>query len=145
MRESFNLDADPPIVTIDATISKHRRRDVLPLLPATAKLIRQHLALRLPGVPAFKVPNSTYTSRMLQHDLRDAGIPYCVNGRFADFHSLRHTFISNLAIGGVHPAVAQALARHSTIVLTMNRYSHILPSSQVEALQKLPSLRRAAQ
>jgi len=31
-------------------------------------------------------------------------------GRYADFHSLRHTFISNLAVAGVHPKTAQRLA-----------------------------------
>jgi hypothetical protein len=39
----------------------------------------------------------------------------------ADFHALRHTYISNLASAGVHPKIAQALARHSTITLTMDR------------------------
>ena len=34
-------------------------------------------------------------------------------GLVADFHSLRHTFISNLARAGVHPKLAQSLARHS--------------------------------
>jgi site-specific recombinase XerD len=42
-----------------------------------------------------------------------------------DFHALRHTFISNLARAGVHPRNAQALARHSTIDLTMNVYTHV--------------------
>ena len=62
---------------------------------------------------------------MIRRDLDEAGIPYRDDaGRVADFHSLRHTFITNLARGGVHPKVAQALARHSTITLTMDRYSH---------------------
>ncbi|MFW5690732.1 MAG: tyrosine-type recombinase/integrase, partial [Planctomycetota bacterium] len=46
-------------------------------------------------------------------------------GRVVDFHALRHTFISNLARAGVHPRNAQALARHSTIDLTMNVYTHV--------------------
>jgi hypothetical protein len=37
-----------------------------------------------------------------------------------DLYALRHTFISNLAAGGVHPKTAQGLARHSTITLTMD-------------------------
>jgi len=41
------------------------------------------------------------------------------------FHALRHTFISNLARAGIHPRNAQALARHSTIDLTMNVYTHV--------------------
>ncbi len=46
------------------------------------------------------------------------------SGHVIDFHALRHTFITNLARGGVHPKTAQSLARHSTITLTMDRYSH---------------------
>jgi hypothetical protein len=34
-------------------------------------------------------------------------------GRVFDFHSLRHQYISNLAAAGVHPKIAQTLARHS--------------------------------
>ena len=41
----------------------------------------------------------------------------------ADFHALRHTFITNLAESGVHPKLAQELARHSTITLTMDKYT----------------------
>jgi len=66
-----------------------------------------------------------------------------MTGRVADFHSLRHSFISNLARGGVHPKVAQALARHSTIVLAMDRYSHTLVGEQADALNVLPDLSAA--
>jgi len=53
---------------------------------------------------------------------------------------LRHIFISRLAKAGVHPKVAQDLARHSDIKLTMNRYTHTVLEDQVLALDKLPSL-----
>lgn len=46
-------------------------------------------------------------------------------GRVADFHALRHTYITNLATAGVSPKTAQTLARHSTITLTMDRYTHL--------------------
>src|SRR6516225_6788106 len=68
---------------------------------------------------------------MFRADLEAAGL-------VADFHALRHTFITNLANGGVHPKVAQALARHSTITLTMDRYSHTLMGDQADALRVLP-------
>ena len=48
-----------------------------------------------------------------------------VDGCGCDFHGLRHSFISNLAAGGVHPKVAQQLARYSTITLTTDCYSHL--------------------
>ena len=46
-------------------------------------------------------------------------------GLFADFHSNRHTFITNLERVGVSPRRAQSLARHSDIRLTMGVYTHI--------------------
>jgi hypothetical protein len=61
-------------------------------------------------------------------------------GRVADFHCLRHSFISNLARGGVHPKIAQQLARHSTITLTMDRYSHTVLGELSDALLALPEL-----
>ena len=61
-------------------------------------------------------------------------------GRVADFHSLRHTFISNLAASGVHPKVAQQLARHSTITLTMDRYSHLGLIDMTAGLSALPNI-----
>ena len=60
------------------------------------------------------------------------------DGRVADFHSLRHGFISNLARAGVHPKEAQ-LARHSTITLTMDRYTHV-GITDLTAGQRLPGL-----
>ena len=56
----------------------------------------------------------------------------------ADFHALRHSFVTLLADGGVHPKTAQDLARHSDINLTMNRYTHTLLEKQSEALAVLP-------
>ena len=61
-------------------------------------------------------------------------------GRVFDFHALRHQFISNLASAGVHPKVAQQLARHSTIDLTMNRYTHLAVADVAGALDLLPEL-----
>ena len=80
------------------------------------------------------------TARMLRSDLKRAGIPYHDDkGRVADFHALRHTFITQLARSGVHPAKAKALARHSTITLTMDVYSHVETDELRGALDMLPA------
>ena len=50
------------------------------------------------------------------------------------------SFISNLARGGVHPKVTRQLARHSTITLTMDRYSHTSRGELSDALSALPGL-----
>jgi hypothetical protein len=78
---------------------------------------------------------------MLRNDLRAADIPYQdAPGRFFDFHSLRGQFISGLAAGDVHPKVAQVLARHSTVTLTMDHDTHVDVLDVTGALDRLPAL-----
>jgi hypothetical protein len=55
-------------------------------------------------------------------------------------HCLRHTTGTLLATAGVHPKTAQSIMRHSTIELTMGRYTHTLAGQESEAVGKLPDL-----
>jgi integrase len=81
------------------------------------------------------------SAKMLRKDLEAAKIAYRdADGRVFDFHALRHQFISNLARGGVHPKEAQTLARHSTITLTMDRYTHLALADLTSALDRLPAI-----
>lgn len=141
-RSSFDLNPRAAMVTVEAAYSKHRRTDTLPLRPDLAQALGFHLADVTPAVTAFRMPKCRkVTAEMFRADLEAAGIVYRDDGGLvADFHSLRHTFISNLAAGGVHPKVAQSLARHSTITLTMDRYTHTCIGEQADALTVLPDL-----
>lgn len=143
-RASFAFDGDNPAVTVLAEYSKRRREDSLPLRRELVEALRPFLATKLPGAPVFKMPKHRKAMmKAFRADLEAAGIAYRNGaGRVADFHALRHTFISNLASGGVHPKVAQTLARHSTITLTMDRYSHTLREQETDALAVLPDLTR---
>src|ERR1043166_505239 len=81
------------------------------------------------------------TEMLRERDPEHPGIPSVdADGRVFDFHGLRHQFISNLAAAGVHPKAAQMLARHSTITLTMDRYTHLGLVDQTAALDMLPGL-----
>ena len=96
------------------------------------------VALQLLAKPVFPLRKDK-AANMLRVDLKTAGIPYCDEaGRVVDFHALRHTHISMLAQAGVSPKVIQALARHSTITLTMDRYAHAEILNQRNALSVLP-------
>ena len=48
--------------------------------------------------------------------------------------------LESLAKSGIHPKMAQDLARHSTIDLTMNHYTHLQLRDRSAALKGLPSL-----
>lgn len=45
------------------------------------------------------------------------------------FHDLRHTYVSFLIAGGIHPRAIQEQAGHASITTTMDRYGHLLPSA----------------
>ncbi|MEW8959688.1 MAG: site-specific integrase [Moorella sp. (in: firmicutes)] len=53
------------------------------------------------------------------------------------FHSLRHTHATLLLTQGVHPKVVQERLGHGSINITLDTYSHVLPSLQEEAAKKL--------
>ena len=44
------------------------------------------------------------------------------------FHDLRHTCATLLLGRGVHPKIVQELLGHATIAMTLDTYSHYLPS-----------------
>ena len=161
-----DLDGDPPTLTVLAAYSKHGREDVQPLRPATAAMLDRWRVESGSGDRLHSVfPSMAQKpAKMLKADLADARadwieeaehdaerkrrtesdfLLYCDHsGQFADFHALRHTYITNLARGGVHPKIAQQLARHSTITLTMDRYSHTVTGELVDGLDALPTLDR---
>jgi len=138
---SFDFEATPCTVRIEASDCKGKRTDDLILMADTAKAIREFLADKEPQDKAFAMPHKANYAVMLRADLADAQIVYKDDaGRDVDAHALRHTFISHLALAGVHPAVCQKLARHASIELTMKYYTHVLHESEVAAIDALKNL-----
>ncbi|WP_213509651.1 tyrosine-type recombinase/integrase [Paenibacillus macerans] len=60
--------------------------------------------------------------------------------RYIRFHDLRHTCASLLLTSGVHPKVVQELLGHSSIKVTLDLYSHLMPNMQSEAVNKLDEM-----
>ena len=82
-----------------------------------------------------------HAAEMLRIDLDAAGIAYRdEEGRVADFHALRHSYITLLSRSGVSPKVAQELARHSDIRLTMQTYTHAGLYDLAAAVESLPPI-----
>ena len=53
------------------------------------------------------------------------------------FHDLRHSAATLLLGMGTHPKVVQEILGHSQISMTMDIYSHVMPSMQKDAMTKL--------
>ena len=168
-QRSFDLSADPPTITVQAVYSKRKRTDTQELHPDVVTYLSKWLEETAPAPTdllfpvSAKVPGGVErrTSKMMRRDLAAARQTWLANaetdderavreqsdflrykdsqGRFADFHANRHTFITNLGRVGVPPKTAQTLARHSDIRLTMNVYSHTDLEEKSAAVRRLPS------
>ncbi|HWP40948.1 MAG TPA: tyrosine-type recombinase/integrase, partial [Tepidisphaeraceae bacterium] len=133
--ESFDLDANAPAIMVEAAYSKHRRRDVQPILPELAEQLRSWLAGKPKGQRVFDVGDKPYL--MWRADLETAGISYRDDdGRFADLYALRHTFATELGRSGASIKTVQQLMRHSDVRLTA-RYMHATRHDQIQALRIL--------
>lgn len=133
--EWFHLD-DPagPTIVIPAEYTKNGKPAPQPIRRELADALRPAIAAREPGRPALVVPDRT--ADMLKADLAAAGIPYRdAAGRVVDFHALRHSYVTHLIQQGLSVAVVQKLARHSTPVLTLSRYTHVEQEELRKALE----------
>lgn len=66
--------------------------------------------------------------------LKRAGLP------LIRFHHPRHTSATLLLLQGVHPKVVSEMLGHSTVSITLDLYSHVLPEMQRDATRALDKL-----
>jgi integrase len=147
-RGHFDLDAEIPSVRIDAADEKSRRGDTIPLPADLVSLLRPRLASidrDDPVWPGTWAENKR-AGKAMQGDLRAARKAWIAGAatdeeraerertdflryrdskdRYADFHALRHTYLSRLGRSGASAKAMQKLARHTTVELTIGRYTH---------------------
>jgi len=65
-----------------------------------------------------------------------AGVPR------VNFHALRHTHASLLMAANVHPKIISERLGHASIETTADRYQHLFPTLQAEALEQYKQYRR---
>lgn len=60
------------------------------------------------------------------------------------FHDLRHTHASQMLSAGVHPKIASERLGHSSIGITLDLYSHVMPGMQADAAEQVDAALQAA-
>jgi hypothetical protein len=143
--ENFDLNAPSSLVTVPARFSKNRKTHTVPLPSDVAAELGPYFAQKAAGRPIWggTWASSHRAAEMLRRDLIASDVPYVVEGpdgpEYADFHSLRHTYLTMLGRHGVDLRTAQELAGHSTPTLTA-RYSHRRLYDLQGAVERLPNL-----
>ena len=60
------------------------------------------------------------------------------------FHDLRHTAASLMLAQGTHPKIVQEMLGHSSIAVTLDTYSHVMPGLQADAAERIDRLLAAS-
>ena len=60
--------------------------------------------------------------------------------RHIKLHGIRHTHATALMAAGVNPKVVQQRLGHSDVSITLNTYTHVLPSMDKEAAEKIDNI-----
>lgn len=148
VQRSVNRFGKFGIVVSEPKTTKSRRKIVLPVF--VSDILKQHREhqqeMKKEAGDLWREMDVVFSNRhggymeasvlyhMFKKLLKSAGLP---NIRF---HDLRHSAATILLGIGVHPKVVQELLGHSNVSMTLDVYSHVLPSMQQEAMGKLDDL-----
>ena len=141
----FDLADAGAVVTLPARFNKSRKPKTQPLPADVAATLRDYLAGKPSNSPVWggRWAKDCRGAEMLRGDLTDTGIPYAVEGpdgpEYADFHALRHSFLTLGGRSGIDLRTLQELAGHSDPKLTA-RYTHRRLYDLAAAVDKLPDL-----
>ncbi len=144
------LTRDDQGLAVTAPKTARSRRQVVLAPPSVAALIR-HRSLQaverermgaiwvdhdlvFPNVIGGPMQRDHLIRRHFVPLLRRAGLPTL------RFHDLRHTAATLLLGGGVHPKIAAEMLGHTTVAITLNRYSHVTETMQREAAQVMGAI-----
>ena len=126
-------------------------RRAIDLDPGTVGAIRTHrshqleerfaLGLGRPGpddfvftAPTGEALHPALFSDAFERHVKASGLP------LIPFHSVRHTSATLALAAGVHPKVVQERLGHASVAITLDLYSHSVPSLQIDAAAKMGEL-----
>jgi integrase len=135
-------------VSLGEPKTKKSRRSI-ELTPTAIETLRTHLSRQLeemermgslyrPGGLVFAneiggiINPSNLRNRSFARLLKRAGLPPSTR-----FHDLRHTCATLLLSRNVNPKIVSEMLGHSSIAITLDTYSHVLPTMQQSAIRAL--------
>ena len=119
---------------VQQKVKSHSSKAVLHLVLNDSAMELLHAFPPTPDGRVFDLPSYSYSRRVLLAWVARAGVD-----KHITFHCARHSFITNLLLGGANIKTASELAGHSTIRHT-EKYVHIVDELKRKAVDSLPPL-----
>jgi len=162
-RGLFHLKGGTPFIVAKAANTKNRKQARQYVRPELAGELAEHIRRKVSSAPVFSMPDETEVAAMIRADLADARKSWLAkvkddpqqhaqreesdflavrnhDGLVFDFHSLRHSCGTWLALAGVDTKTLQTIMRHSTPILTIQRYGHLMEGAEAAAVAKLDTI-----
>jgi integrase len=125
--------------------TKNGRERTITLGPSTVARLRDHQRLQREARLALGLPRATHVVTREDGSLpHPQTLTYYFNRAVAEtdlplvtFHGLRHTHATLLLEAGVNAKVVQERLGHSSIEVTLDIYSHVMPGMQAAAAAAL--------
>ena len=138
-RASFQLVGPSPMISVHGRSTKNKKPRHQPLPDNIAAMLRPWLASRPKVGPVWTGYDwrNGKAANMLRRDLLSAGIHLDTEAGRVDFHSLRTTYGTLLALAGVPIQHAQRLMDHSDPKLTAKHYTKLLASDLAGMVGKM--------
>lgn len=125
----FGFRSDKKFCSDRCRIRAHRKRQLEGRLRAGPRW--QENGYVFPTLVGTGMSGTNLRNRSLRPLLERAGLPRLT------FHELRHTFATLELEIGTPAKVVQEILGHASIVQTLNTYSHVVPSMQDAAVERL--------
>lgn len=151
-----DLDFTEPSLSVVRTVSRNasgrvtfaepktkRSRRRLPIPESLAALLLDSCnddysspdSLVFPTVAGTLLHPDNFPRQHFKRILQQASVPTCVR-----LYDLRHTHATLLLAAGVHPKIVSERLGHASITLTLDTYSHVLPTMQKDASNRLEAI-----
>lgn len=136
----LHLEDCEPRIKVRASTTKNGKAAIIPLRDDLVEDLRDYLSARSLSPSDSLFGGVFWKRRQFRYDLEAAGIVQLdKNNLRVDFHSLRHTFCTNLQLGGASQRVLMELMRHSDRRLSDHLYTDAALLPVREALNTLPN------
>ncbi|MGZ3499418.1 MAG: tyrosine-type recombinase/integrase [Vulcanimicrobiaceae bacterium] len=132
--KNINLATGTIMVRRGKTKTTARPVPIPPLAVAALEKLPHRTGLVFPNRRGNRLNPSNFRNRHYYPLLERAGLPRIT------FHDLRHTHATLLMASGVHAKVIQERLGHSSIRVTLDLYSHVVPTMQAQAVETIQGL-----
>lgn len=113
-------------------ILRRQQKEYRAIMGNTTRIGNGDFVFSVAGEPISRKRITFEIGKMLENMAAD-GIDF----PYFTLHSTRHTFATRCIESGMEPQVLKAILGHATLSMTMDLYSHVLPDTKAEQMEKV--------